>query len=444
MLTVPGKLGAQVLASPVVWVPGQPSPVATMAADGWQPWLVDRSGSFISLASVVFPGSHPRYMQYTRPPAAPGVGPGFELAQPLDFDDPAKHRALVANPVPRVKEYADALIERLIREGRLPAAASPRGPQADPVHLRPPPETHESIARAFSDHLGTTAELQYSTRLRRENRAIDPVEEFLLHSRVGHCERFASALVLMLRSQGIPAVLVLGFKGCERVGPGRYVVRQEHAHAWVEAFISRPAAGAPPPGEAGPGNRPRRTWHWLTLDPEPAAEAGSAGAARRGWWAELGSALRAYFFDYTPENRANLLRSAGEAVREPAVLGSVGAVAALGLLVSRLRRRGPGQRGTPPSESGRWFGRLLAVLAAYGYSPRPGATPREFAEEVGESLRLHPRTAPHADVPAAWAEAHYRERFGREPIPDGSRAALEARLQELRRALQGLPSASNA
>src|SRR5207247_958097 len=155
---------------------------------------------------------------------------------------------------------------------------------------------HEAIARAFRDHLSQRADLVYSTTIRRAKKDVDPVEDFLFHSRAGHCERFATTLALMLRAEGIPAVLVLGFKGCEHVGEGRYVVRQEHAHAWVEALISRPASG---------GAEPRaRVWHWLSLDPSPVAAAGDAAEGTAGGLIAWGrSAFDRFFFNYTAEQR---------------------------------------------------------------------------------------------------------------------------------------------
>ncbi|MEE8522595.1 MAG: transglutaminaseTgpA domain-containing protein [Thermoanaerobaculia bacterium] len=64
----------------------------------------------------------------------------------------------------------------------------------------------------------------------------NPLEDFLFVHRSGHCEYFASAMVLLLRSQGIPARFVTGFLGAE-FNPleNYYIVRQQNAHAWVEA-----------------------------------------------------------------------------------------------------------------------------------------------------------------------------------------------------------------
>jgi protein-glutamine gamma-glutamyltransferase len=54
---------------------------------------------------------------------------------------------------------------------------------------------------------------------------------FLLHSRSGHCEYFATATVLLLRELGIPARYAVGYYVHEPSGHG-YVVRERDAHAW--------------------------------------------------------------------------------------------------------------------------------------------------------------------------------------------------------------------
>jgi transglutaminase-like putative cysteine protease len=92
----------------------------------------------------------------------------------------------------------------------------------------------------------------------------DPIEDFLFVYRSGQCEYFASAMVLLLRSQGVPARLVTGFLGGEyNLFEGYYMVRDSNAHAWVEAYL---------PGEG-----------WRTYDPTPAA--GRPVAAEEGAFA---------------------------------------------------------------------------------------------------------------------------------------------------------------
>jgi protein-glutamine gamma-glutamyltransferase len=88
-------------------------------------------------------------------------------------------------------------------------------------------------------------------------RAKDPLANFLFVRRSGHCEYFASAMTVMLRSIGIPARYVTGFLPGEfnDVG-GDYIIRESDAHAWVEVYF--PSYG------------------WITFDPTP------AGAGQHG------------------------------------------------------------------------------------------------------------------------------------------------------------------
>jgi protein-glutamine gamma-glutamyltransferase len=65
-----------------------------------------------------------------------------------------------------------------------------------------------------------------------------PLAPFLFDSRLGHCEYFASALAILLRTQGIPARLATGFLAQKR-NPftGFYEIHSLDGHAWVEAYV---------------------------------------------------------------------------------------------------------------------------------------------------------------------------------------------------------------
>jgi len=66
---------------------------------------------------------------------------------------------------------------------------------------------------------------------------VDPVLGFLKTSREGHCELYATSMIILLRRLGIPARYVTGFVCAERHPAGYYyVARVGNAHAWVEAF----------------------------------------------------------------------------------------------------------------------------------------------------------------------------------------------------------------
>jgi protein-glutamine gamma-glutamyltransferase len=100
----------------------------------------------------------------------------------------------------------------------------------------------------------------------------DPLAHFLFETRAGHCEYFASAMTVMLRTLGIPSREVNGFLPGEYndLG-GDYIVRASDAHSWVEAYF--PGSG------------------WIVFDPTPSAPPVSAGLFTRlaqfADWAEL-------------------------------------------------------------------------------------------------------------------------------------------------------------
>ncbi len=66
----------------------------------------------------------------------------------------------------------------------------------------------------------------------------DPILDFLIRKRSGHCEYFASALALLARSIAIPTRMVTGYRVGEHHGVlEHWVVRENNAHAWVEAWL---------------------------------------------------------------------------------------------------------------------------------------------------------------------------------------------------------------
>jgi transglutaminase-like putative cysteine protease len=82
------------------------------------------------------------------------------------------------------------------------------------------------------------ANFTYSTWQGEDKKATTnatPLTRFLLTSRSGHCEYFASATVLLLRELKIPARYAVGYAVHETSGSG-YVVRERDAHAWCLAW----------------------------------------------------------------------------------------------------------------------------------------------------------------------------------------------------------------
>jgi len=81
------------------------------------------------------------------------------------------------------------------------------------------------------------AEFAYSLETPLPGR--NAVDEFLFDGKVGFCEHFSSAFVVLMRNAGIPARVVTGFAGGVHNPLGDYwVVRRMDAHAWAEVWLS--------------------------------------------------------------------------------------------------------------------------------------------------------------------------------------------------------------
>lgn len=66
----------------------------------------------------------------------------------------------------------------------------------------------------------------------------NPLEDFLFNHKAGNCEYYASAAAVLLRLRGIPSRLVVGYRGGYYNPIGSYyLVTQQSAHVWVEAFV---------------------------------------------------------------------------------------------------------------------------------------------------------------------------------------------------------------
>ncbi len=88
----------------------------------------------------------------------------------------------------------------------------------------------------------------YQTDMRNVDCAGRGFTECLIHVKHGYCMYYATGMIMLLRQQGIPARIVMGYLPGERVGVME-TVRVQSAHAWVEVFF--------------PG------WGWWTFDPTP-------------------------------------------------------------------------------------------------------------------------------------------------------------------------------
>jgi transglutaminase-like putative cysteine protease len=92
----------------------------------------------------------------------------------------------------------------------------------------------------------------------------DPVDYFLFDLQAGYCDYYASAMVVMARSLGLPARLAGGYLAQPAVG-GQQIIKQKNAHSWAEVYFAGygwlefeptaafPAESSPPPLPGEPG-----------------------------------------------------------------------------------------------------------------------------------------------------------------------------------------------
>jgi len=233
----------------------------------------------------------------------------------------------------------------------------------------------------------------------------DPLANFLFVTRAGHCEYFASAMTILLRTLDIPAREVNGFLPGEYNDlAGDYIVRASDAHSWVEVYF--PQNG------------------WVTFDPTPPSTEQSALLSRLSKyidWVQLSwnEWVINYDFSHQVQMAQTLQRSSRSWTQswrdwfERAQIhnrqrlkslqlrhGTLGLLLPmiLILLLVVLRYDLPGklirrlrlywQLNTPESQRAnpllatRLYAELLRLLERHGFARRPAETPQEFASHV--------------------------------------------------------------
>jgi transglutaminase-like putative cysteine protease len=283
-----------------------------------------------------------------------------------------------------------------------------------------------------------------------------PVEEFLFVRRSGYCEHYATAMVVMLRTLGIPARLATGFLAGEWNDFGSYLtVRQRDAHAWVEVFFPRSG--------------------WLTFDPTPNVGAASTSP----YFARVGLALDSirlkwdrFVIQYSFRDQmavAREIREQGDVLRsqfsgtlaawlrwlsearswiaeslrlaEWAIAGWVMGCAGIALvLVLWVRKSGAIRWGRGSLERAgqavvtQLYTRLLRLLESRGICKAPGTTPTEFARFVESEWR---EASPHVH---ALTRLYCHIRFGQatvSPLELQRATSLLAEIRALRRSAKG-------
>lgn len=296
------------------------------------------------------------------------------------------------------------------------------------------PASHEQLAGRISEYFRSGA-FDYTLEAVAGYGPGDRVEQFVLVTRRGHCEFFASAMALMCQAIGVPARLATGYVTDEYNPVGSfYIARQRDAHAWVEVYL--PGRGwtifdpSPPAAARGRGGRDSvfaaigRLAHYLQFEWATLVVSFDAEYRRRifgtfeGWFRRIdessgGLAMAA-------EIIKAFIRGPPELAPRQRVLYWV--MLALGLLLTVLilhvlwrllliareflpRRFRPGDY--PRAADARFYDRLLMLLERRGFRKPPTLTPAEFAEHVAQRA---PNFAPVIDLTRWFYDAQYGQR----------------------------------
>ncbi len=355
-----------------------------------------------------------------------------------------------------------------------------------------PVEDAYTRAAELEKYMQSVERFSYSLETDEHPVGVDPTEYFLLESRRGHCQYFASALTLMLRSVGIPARMVVGYRGGEWNPIGEFFhVRQLHAHAWVEAYL-RP--------EQIPDDLPmvrRDVGAWYRLDPTPGAGQGGLEDETSSGFPSIQQfvdylqfiwghyvvgmdARRQQDGVYMPVVRATT--EVASVVGDPQVWIELGRYllgvvrpsrwhpagdrwfhwrgALVGMLLAavvflsvklgsrwssrwrawRAQRKALRRQLRDPRYA--FYRRMEKLLARHRLRRAEAQTQREFADLVARRLAQSGATRDFAHVPHRVATAFYRVRFGDERLDTTELQALESGLVQLEQALATVKNGS--
>jgi hypothetical protein len=247
-----------------------------------------------------------------------------------------------------------------------------------------------------------------------------PLSRFLLKTRSGHCEYFATATVLVLRQLGIEARYATGFSVHETSGAG-YVVRLSDAHAWTLVW-----------------DKAREVWMDFDTTPASWVEVEREKFAPLRWLSDVWARIQFEFSKF---------RNGQSAVRKYLIWIVVPGLALLfyQIIFRRGRKRQPNRKqdekffaNWPGLDSD--FYRLEKQLAARGVT-------RGDAEPLGDWLRRVLETPNLAELRAPLEEVlrlHYRHRFDPLGLDAGDREALRRETSRCLETLATLGAAAPA
>ena len=217
----------------------------------------------------------------------------------------------------------------------------------------------------------------------------DAIDDFWLDRKLGFCEHFASAFVVVMRAMDVPARIVTGYQGADPLlQDGDLIVRQRNAHAWAEIWQAGIGWIRVDPTAAV---APERVQRGRSLQPTPGFVAGAMnsinpqlGAQLRGAWETVNNRWNQWVLNYSRGQQFDLLRRLGFQTPDWQDLATT-----LILLLCTAALGGAGWAWWDRRRQDPWLrlqGRVARRLLQLGVVVLPHHAPRQRAALVREHL----------------------------------------------------------
>jgi len=160
----------------------------------------------------------------------------FSASPPILVGEQYTVHAIIYNPTVDQLQQAGEIYPAWVEDHylKLPDNLSPRITELA-LKITAEAKTPYDKATAITDYLRSA--ITYSPTVAPPPEGTDPLVWFLFDSRTGFCNYYATAEVLLLRSAGVPARMVVGFAQGEYEPPDKYTIREKDAHAWPEVYF---------------------------------------------------------------------------------------------------------------------------------------------------------------------------------------------------------------
>jgi transglutaminase-like putative cysteine protease len=239
------------------------------------------------------------------------------------------------------------------------------------------------------------SKIPYSLDIQAPPPGADGVQYFLFTQKSGYCVYFASAMAVMLRSEGIPARMVVGFApGQYDQEEQRFLIRDRDYHAWTEVYF--------------PG------YGWVTFDPTPSSGPDLAAGSSSG--ANSSDPFDPYYYLDPGYYQPPVTGGTAPAPQRESYAGYIAAsVTAFILLIIFLAWFFVYRR---PDSNSSLYPRMVVLASVAGLRPRSTQTPLEFAGQLSAALPEHA-----LDI-ASITSVYMDVRYGKRPLDAAHRRDL--------------------